>query len=133
MHGSIKKFYYKNGNDTVELPLEDVLKENKTIDYKRINDFENVKILKPDVVLFGENVKYLKESIKEIKKETDLVLVLGTSLQVYPFAELPSHLNYGKFTILINKEPIQEPFYYSVNLWKDLKSTLKDIDKKLKS
>ena len=45
-------------------------------------------LLKPNVVLFGENVRSL-EAIEELLQECDLLLVIGTSAQVYPAAGLP--------------------------------------------
>lgn len=44
--------------------------------------------LKPNVVLFGENVRSL-EAIEALIGECDLLLVIGTSAQVYPAAGLP--------------------------------------------
>lgn len=45
-------------------------------------------LLKPNVVLFGENVRSLA-AIEELILECDLLLVIGTSAQVYPAAGLP--------------------------------------------
>jgi NAD-dependent deacetylase len=45
--------------------------------------------LKPNVVLFGETVRDL-EAIHDFIKDCDLLLVIGTSAQVYPAAALPS-------------------------------------------
>jgi len=44
--------------------------------------------LKPNVVLFGEDVRSL-EQIEDLIAECDLLLVIGTSAQVYPAAGLP--------------------------------------------
>ena len=45
--------------------------------------------LKPNVVLFGEEVRYLQE-IHAFIADCDLLLVAGTSAQVYPAATLPT-------------------------------------------
>jgi len=45
--------------------------------------------LKPNVVLFGEEVR-LMEEIYDMLSECDLLLVIGTSAQVYPAAGLPA-------------------------------------------
>jgi NAD-dependent deacetylase len=45
-------------------------------------------ILKPDVVLFGENIRH-GEEIDEMLKECDALLVIGTSAQVYPAGAFP--------------------------------------------
>lgn len=44
--------------------------------------------LKPDVVLFGESVRFMDEVYAELA-DCDLLLVLGTSGSVYPISELP--------------------------------------------
>lgn len=45
-------------------------------------------VMKPDVVFFGENVRHLVEADAAARR-SDLMLVLGSSLQVYPAAALP--------------------------------------------
>ncbi|MGD9947089.1 MAG: NAD-dependent deacetylase [Desulfobulbus sp.] len=45
--------------------------------------------LKPNVVLFGESVRDL-DAIHEFVADCDLLLVIGTSAQVYPAAALPA-------------------------------------------
>ncbi|MHC4598064.1 MAG: SIR2 family NAD-dependent protein deacylase [Planctomycetota bacterium] len=45
--------------------------------------------LKPNVVLFGEGVRGLEETAKQLTG-CDLLLVLGTSAQVYPAAGIPA-------------------------------------------
>ena len=46
--------------------------------------------LRPNVVLFGESLPYddLNSTMEAIRK-ADLVIVIGTSLQVYPVNQLP--------------------------------------------
>lgn len=51
--------------------------------------------LRPHIVWFGEEVPALEEAIV-LTQQADLLLVIGTSLQVYPAASL---LHYGKTTI----------------------------------
>lgn len=57
-------------------------------------------IIKPDVVLFGEEVKFLSEA-ENLIRNSDLVLVLGSSLAVAPACNLP-FLTKGK-VIIVNK------------------------------
>ena len=61
--------------------------------------------LKPNVVLFGEEVRMLDE-IHDLLEECDLLLVIGTSAQVYPAAGLP-HLvrQRGGKIYEFNREP----------------------------
>lgn len=64
-------------------------------------------ILKPDVVLFGEQLPF-DEVLKSERLVTgsDLLLIAGSSLEVTPVAHLPIHaLNAGADLIVINREP----------------------------
>ena len=62
--------------------------------------------LKPNVVLFGENVRQLDE-IHEFIAACDLLLVAGTSAQVYPAAALPAMVRgHGGRIFVFNREPI---------------------------
>ncbi|TKB25613.1 RNA polymerase subunit sigma [Desulfopila sp. IMCC35006] len=61
--------------------------------------------LKPNVVLFGEAVRSL-DAIEELIFECDLLLVIGTSAQVYPAAGLPvSVKERGGLIYEFNQEP----------------------------
>jgi len=44
-------------------------------------------VVKPDIVFFGEAVKYIEESVR-LAKRSDLFIVMGSSLTVYPAASL---------------------------------------------
>ena len=57
-------------------------------------------VIKPDIVFFGENVKYLDEAYA-LASRSDLFFVIGTSCVVYPAAMLPS-LVPGKI-VIVNK------------------------------
>ena len=95
LHGSVYRNY--------------CLKCNKFYDIDYIISSEGVpicdcsNIIKPDVVLYGENLNenILLKSVEYISK-ADVLIVGGTSLGVYPAAGL---LNYfkGNYLILINK------------------------------
>ena len=62
--------------------------------------------LKPNVVLFGEPVRDL-EAIHALVADCDLLLVIGTSAQVYPAAALPAKVDRnGGRVIECNREPI---------------------------
>lgn len=51
-------------------------------------------LLRPFVVFFGENVPMLDRAV-EITRSADLMIVVGTSLQVYPAASLVHRLRSG--------------------------------------
>ncbi|MFD1636888.1 NAD-dependent deacylase [Evansella tamaricis] len=93
LHGSIHKF--RCGNCAMSAEEEDFLSES------------NCKYcggkLRPGVVLFGEMLpeESWRDSLTHIQK-SDLVIVIGTSLEVYPASQLPKMTN-GK-TVYINAE-----------------------------
>ncbi|MDH5606160.1 MAG: NAD-dependent deacylase [Anaerolineae bacterium] len=64
-------------------------------------------ILKPDVILFGEQlpIKTWEASTKAINA-CELLIVVGSSLEVTPVAGLPVHaLNHGAHLMIINNDP----------------------------
>ena len=60
--------------------------------------------MKPDVIFFGEHVKDLEKALTEVQK-ADLLLILGTSLSVYPVAGLPGYCKDGTKIVIINGSP----------------------------
>ena len=71
-------------------------------------------IIKPDVVLFEEGIDQFAtiDSIQSIQR-ADLLLVIGSSLQVYPAAGLVEYYR-GNNSILINKDPTPLDPYFSL-------------------
>lgn len=70
-------------------------------------------VIKPDIVFFGEMLPEHALSMAQYHAEnTDLMLILGTSLTVYPAADLPriAHLSKAKLAI-INASPTQYDNY----------------------
>ena len=63
-------------------------------------------LVKPDIVFFGEQLP--KEFNDRAYRVTmaDLVLVVGTSLSVYPFAALPEQSQQGRPRVLFNLERV---------------------------
>lgn len=65
--------------------------------------------LRPNVVLFGESLPEISwRNALNNMKQADLVIVIGTSLEVYPVNQLPS-MTKGKI-VYINKE-LDSPFH----------------------
>jgi NAD-dependent deacetylase len=93
LHGSIRKFRCENCAKSTE--------ENDFLS-KSSCKYCGGK-LRPGVVLFGEMLpeECWRESLSTIQK-SDLVIVIGTSLEVYPASQLPQMTN-GK-TVYINAE-----------------------------
>jgi NAD-dependent deacetylase len=84
---------------------------------------------RPNVVLFGEMLpsKALEDAVSEIMK-TDLLIVLGTSLQVYPANRLPQYiLEKGGKIFRVDKEDIGEFEGIKDNIGKVLADTWEEI------
>lgn len=78
------------------------------IGYKDINlgdcDSRGVQ-LRPHIVWFGESVPMFEPAARAVAK-ADILLIIGTSLNVYPAAGLFRYLDYGKPIFLIDPKPI---------------------------
>ena len=61
-------------------------------------------LVKPDIVFFGEKLPYDFFLKSQILKNTDLVIVMGTSLVVFPFASLITMIPKEVPIVLINRE-----------------------------
>ena len=96
LHGSIKRNY--------------CMKCHKFYDDKYVFNSSGIPkcncggIIKPDVVLYEEGLdeEIVSETVKEISK-ADLLIIGGTSLNVYPAASFIRYFN-GKHIVLINKD-----------------------------
>ncbi len=63
-------------------------------------------VIKPDITFFGEMLPVdAWEKSACAMATADLVLVLGTSLQVYPAAALPGYRRSDAILIVVNREP----------------------------
>ena len=86
--------------------------------------------LRPNIVLFGEALpeETWNNALYHIQK-ADLVIVIGTSLQVYPVSQLPS-MTKGK-TVYINKEVSEQSSYFNLVIEGSAKETLVQLDQLL--
>lgn len=86
--------------------------------------------LRPNVVLFGENLPEdcWMRAIQNIK-QADVVIVIGTSLEVYPVNQLPS-MTKGK-TVYINKELSHPHHSFDLVIEGKAKEILQQLDKQL--
>lgn len=88
-------------------------------------------VFKPDVVLFGEILANLEKAILESKK-SDLMLVIGSSLQVSPVNFLPEYcLNNGGKLIIINLMPTHLDYQAEVVVQEDICIFLPEVVKAL--
>ena len=97
LHGNIKTATCLNVDCGEKYTLEDVL--------SKVNGYicKCGSPIKPDVVLYGDYVDNMSSAYSMIKN-ADLLIVLGTSLTVYPVAEIPElfdrHMNH---MIIVNR------------------------------
>lgn len=61
-------------------------------------------LLRPYIVFFGENVPKIMEAAKEVS-EADIMVIIGTSLNVYPAAGLVQYAKPNTPIYLIDPEP----------------------------
>ena len=93
----------------------------KKIDINIINQgIENGKVVycdtcngpcKPNVVFYGEDLSedFYKKAAES--KDCDLVIILGTSLQVYPFAKIPKLLDIKSWKVVFNRDKVGNFLY----------------------
>ena len=85
-------------------------------------------VIKPDVVLYGENLDYntLTKSMYKINK-ADLIIVVGTSLLVQPANSLINYFQ-GNNIIIINKEPTPYDYIATVVIHDDIIKVVNELN-----
>ncbi len=106
IHGSIYRNYCVKCNRKYDL---DYIKKSKGIPKCECGG-----IIKPEVTLYGEMLPEdeYNNSIKAISK-CDMLMVLGTSLTVFPASDLINYFR-GKYLVIINKDKTN--YDYKANL-----------------
>ncbi|HEY65260.1 MAG TPA: NAD-dependent deacylase [Caldilineae bacterium] len=86
-------------------------------------------VVKPDVVLFGELLPLdVFEKARHAAERADLMLVVGSSLEVFPVAELPRlTLAQGGRLIIVNKGPTALDAHASLKIEEDVVEVLPAI------
>jgi NAD-dependent deacetylase len=90
-------------------------------------------ILKPDVILFGEQLPHSAWiQAQRAARQCDLMLVAGSSLEVLPVAGLPMQaLDRGAHLIIINNTPTYVNVRADVVIMDDVASTIPEIAKRV--
>jgi NAD-dependent deacetylase len=103
VHGSIRRAVCLSCG--LPEPLDGVLEQLAEAPVPRCRAC--AEIVKPDVVLFGELLPAAAMARAErLAREASLLLVVGSSLQVWPVAELPGEtLAAGGAVAILNREP----------------------------
>ncbi len=113
------------------------MKCNKKYNHRIVFNSEEIPIckcggiIKPNVVLYGEalNDKIMNESIKLISN-SDLLIVIGTSLTVYPAASLVDFYK-GKNLVIINRDDTNYNNKATLVINKDIKEVFEELDRRL--
>ena len=71
--------------------------------------------LRPDIVLYDEAIPEaaLQQSLAALQA-ADLVVIVGTSMEVYPFAGLLNYANPAAQILAINQEPLHLPVDFTM-------------------
>lgn len=107
LHGTIHRNYCVDCKKEYDI---DYIKQTDGIPYCK----ECGGIIRPAITFYGEFLD--KETFKQTRLDTknaDLLIVLGTSLVVYPASEIVSHFR-GKHLVIINKKRTR--FNHQANL-----------------
>ncbi|KRK57397.1 NAD-dependent protein deacylase [Fructilactobacillus fructivorans] len=72
-------------------------------------------ILRPNIVLYGEgiNTQTVENSVR-LMSQSDLIVIVGTSMRVYPFAGLLDYRNPNADVIAINQEALHFDFPFTM-------------------
>lgn len=108
LHGSVERNYCSKCNK--KYSLDEIYNSNLSVPYCKVCN----QLIRPDVVLFGEQLDYqtISGAIQAISN-ADLLVVAGTSLSVYPAASFVDYYTKNKF-VLINKDIT--PYDFRANL-----------------
>ena len=82
LHGELTKLRSSN-NETATVPLDGW---QQTLDARHPDG----SLLRPFIVFFGENVPMLEPAIEQVR-QADILIIVGTSLAVYPAAMLAAY------------------------------------------
>lgn len=109
LHGEITKARGENSDYPVyDIGYKDIKLGDKT---------ESGEQLRPHIVWFGEAVPMI-EKAAEIIRQCDILLVIGTSLNVYPAAGLINYINFGVPLYLVDPKPISVGYKYYTQIQK---------------
>ncbi|MCF6515847.1 NAD-dependent protein deacylase [Lactobacillus sp. S2-2] len=108
------------------------MKCHKKVDYEMYqNDMYHQNcggMLRPEIVLYDEGLdpQVIQQSIEKVMN-SDLIVIVGTSMRVYPFAGLLDYVKNGTDVIAVNQENLDLPINFEMiqmdakNFFKELK------------
>lgn len=118
LHGNVKKYSCLSCGRSYDL---------KDLDPRGIPHCECGGILKPNIVLYEEPLdeEVLRQAVDALRY-CDILIVGGTSLNVYPAAGLIDNF-LGRTSILINREPTPRDAFFTYVIHDDLGAVLAEI------
>ena len=83
--------------------------------------------IRPDIVLYGEGMNASAwDNALKAAAACDLIIVVGTSLKVYPAAYIPMNC-YNKKMVIINREPTHMDYSANLVFREDIKDVFSEI------
>jgi len=126
VHGHLRSGYCLGCKK--KYPFEELVQQ---VELKRIPPICHncYSMLRPEVVLFGDPMpQFFLELHQKIQRECDFMLVVGSSLVVYPIADLPRLA--GKMSI-INKQPTDHDPEAEIVIRENISAVLTDLVEEL--
>ncbi len=107
LHGELLKVRSTNNHDLIY---------NRTKDLNLGDKCEQGSQLRPHIVWFGEEVPMLEKAI-DITSTADILIIIGTSMQVYPAASLVNYIKQNIPIYFIDPKPsIQENAFNNLTI-----------------
>ena len=126
LHGELMKCRPEGYDQGVYYPLDP---ENPDI---KMGDVDSHGVqLRPHIVFFGEDVPNLSRAA-DIMETADIVVVIGTSLNVYPAASLLRYAPAKAPIWLIDPKPVHSPYREVTQIQKGASEGMKELDKILR-
>lgn len=119
LHGELLKVRSEKNENLMYDWVEDVNLGDKAEDGEQ---------LRPHIVWFGEMVSMMEKAVDEVLS-ANILLVIGTSLQVYPAASLVDYIAYGNPVYVIDPNSVPTPDNpYVEIITKKATEGVKDLD-----
>ncbi len=122
LHGSVERNYCMKCHKFY--PLSEIYNEKHLIPHCSCGG-----IIKPDVVLYEENLdeNAINGALDAISN-ADMMIVVGTSLTVYPAASFVRYFN-GKYLVLLNKSETRYDDVADITIHDDIKNVIEELEK----
>ncbi len=122
LHGSVERNYCMKCHKFYS--LDEIYNEKHMIPHCNCGG-----IIKPDVVLYEENLdeNSINDAVNAISN-ADMMIVVGTSLTVYPAAGFVNFFN-GKYLVLLNKTATRYDSIAGIVIHDDIKNVIEELEK----